>query len=145
LPNPSVGPFLGHEQNTERFIGLSLRMPIPLFNRRQAEATAIAGRLAQSREKLRVVSLNIEREVRDGCSRYQAALNALRASQEDMVAPARQSFGLLEQAFKEGKLDLLSASVAERQSFEARMDYLDAWFNFVSARITLDLAVGTPS
>jgi cobalt-zinc-cadmium efflux system outer membrane protein len=145
LPNPSVGPFLGHEQNTERFIGLSLRMPIPIFNRRQAEATAIAGRLAQSREKLRAISLNIEREVRDGCSRYQAALSALRASQEDMVAPARQSFGLLEQAFKEGKLDLLSVSVAKRQAFEARMGYLDAWFKFVSARITLDLAIGTPS
>jgi outer membrane protein TolC len=89
--------------------------------------------------------LNIEREVRDGCSRYQAALNALRASQEDVVAPARQSFGLLEQAFEEGKLDLLSVSIAERQAFEARIGYLDAWFNFVAARITLDLAVAAPS
>jgi outer membrane protein TolC len=88
------------------------------------------------------VELNVEREVRDAHSRYLTALQGLRASQEDVVQPARESFGLLEQAFNAGKLDLLSLSVAERQAFEARMGNLDAWFNVASARISLDLAVG---
>ena len=142
LPNPIVGTFFGHEQNTERFGGLSVGLSLPLFNRRQAEATAIAGRLAQSQQKLRAVELNIEHEVRDAHSRYFAALRGLRASREDVVGPARDSFGLLEDAFNAGKLDLLSLSVAERQAFEARIGYLDAWFNLASARVSLDLAVG---
>jgi len=58
------------------------------------------------------------------------------------VGPARESFELLEGAFNAGKLDLLSLSVAERQAFEARIGYLDAWFNLASARVSLDLAVG---
>jgi outer membrane protein, heavy metal efflux system len=142
LPNPTVGTLFGHEQNTERFGGLSIGLSVPIFNRRQAEATAIAGRLAQSQQKLRAVDLNIDHEVRDADSRYTAALRGLRASQEDVVGPARESFGLLEDAFNAGKLDLLSLSVAERQAFEARIGYLDAWFNLASARVSLDLAVG---
>jgi cobalt-zinc-cadmium efflux system outer membrane protein len=142
LPNPTIGPFFGHEQSNERFVGLSLGFPLPLFNRRQSEQTAIAGRLSQSRLKLRAVELNIEHEVRDAHSRYMAALQSLRASEEDVVQPARESFGLLEEAFNAGKLDLLSLSVAERQAFEARIGNLDAWFNLASARVSLELAVG---
>ena len=142
LPNPTIGAFVGHEQNTERFAGVALTVPLPLFNRRQGEATAIAGRLAQARNRLRAVELNVEQEVRDAYGKYIAALGALKASQEDVVAPARESFGLLEAAFNAGKLDLLSLSVAERQSFDAQMGYLDAWFNYAAAKTSLDLAVG---
>jgi outer membrane protein TolC len=87
------------------------------------------------------VELNVEHEVRDAHNRYLTALRGLRASQKNVVQPARESFGLLEQAFNAGKLDLLSLSVAERQAFEARIGNLDAWFNLASARVSLDLAV----
>jgi outer membrane protein, heavy metal efflux system len=142
LPNPTIGAFVGHEQNTERFVGVTLGIPLPLFNRRQGEATAIAGRLAQARSRLRAVELNVEHQVLDAYGKYVAAFRSLQANQEYVVAPARQSFGLLEDAFNAGKLDLLSLSVAERQSFDAQMGYLDAWFNYAAAKTSLDLAVG---
>ena len=138
LPNPTIGAFGGHEQNTERFIGIAVEIPLPIFNRRQGEATALAGRLAQAQQKVRATELNVEHEVRDAYGKYAAALRALKASQEDVVAPARESFGLLEAAFNAGKLDLLSLSVAERQSFDAQMGYLDAWFNFTAAKTSLE-------
>jgi cobalt-zinc-cadmium efflux system outer membrane protein len=144
LPNPTIGAYVGHEQNTERFVGITLGIPIPLFNRRQAEATAIGGRLARARSKLRAVELNVEHEVRDAYGRYVAAWRALAVSREDVVAPARESFDLLEAAFNAGKLDLLSLSVVERQTFDAQMGYLDAWFNYAAAKTSLDLAVGEP-
>ena len=75
-------------------------IPMPMFNRRQAEATAIAGRLAQAQPRVRATELNLEREVRDAYGRYAEALRALKASSEDVVAPARESFGLLEAAFQ---------------------------------------------
>jgi outer membrane protein TolC len=49
---------------------------------------------------------------------------------------------LLEAAFNAGKLDLLSLSLAERQAFEARVGYVDAWFNFAAAKVGLGLAIG---
>jgi hypothetical protein len=48
----------------------------------------------------------------------------------------------LEDALNAGNLDLLSLSVPERQAFEARIGYLDAWFNLASAKVSFDLAVG---
>jgi cobalt-zinc-cadmium efflux system outer membrane protein len=142
LPNPTIGPLAGHEQTSEQFVGFSLSFPLPLFNRRHAEATAIAGRLAQSQQKLRALELNVEHEVHDAYSRYLAAKEGLQVSEENVVEPARQSFDLLEEAFNAGKLDLLSLSVAERQAFEARIGNIDAWFNLASARASLDLAAG---
>jgi len=142
LPNPTIGTFFGHEQNSEQFGGLSLGLTIPLFNRRQAEASALAARIAQSRDHLRATELNIEREVRDAYRRYGAAREALLVNHQDVVAPARESFSLLEAAFNAGKIDLLSLSLAERQAFEARTGYVDAWFNSVAAKVALDLAIG---
>lgn len=80
--------------------------------------------------------------MRDAYGRFIASRRALAVSREDVVAPARESFGLLEAAFNAGKLDLLSLSVVERQTFDAQMGYLDAWFNYAAAKTSLDLAVG---
>ncbi|HTR62826.1 MAG TPA: TolC family protein [Candidatus Binataceae bacterium] len=142
LPNPTIGAFGGHENNTEHFAGITLGFPIPLFNQRQAEATAIAGKLAQAKDRARALELDLEREVRDAWQRYNSALVVLSINQKEVVEPARESFDLLEEAFQAGKLDLLNLSVAERQAFEARMGYVRAWFDLVSARVALELALG---
>ncbi len=142
LPNPTVGAFMGREVVAERFYGVTLGVPLPLFNRRQAEATQIDARLLQARDHLRALDLDIAREVAAGWSRYQTALAVTEVDRKDMVAPARESFDLLDAAFVAGKLDLLSLSVAERQAFEARIADVSAWFNLAAAEVTLDLAVG---
>ena len=142
LPNPTIGAFGGHENNTEHFAGITLGFPLPVFNQRQAEATAIAGKLARAKDHARAVELDLEREVRDAWQRYSTALVVLSINQKEVVQPARESFDLLEEAFRAGKLDLLSLSIAERQAFEARMGYVRAWFDLVSARVALELALG---
>ena len=141
LPNPTVGDFGGHEQNTERFVGIGVEIPLPIFNRRQGKRPR-RGASDSARQKVRATELNVEHEVRDAYGKYTAALRALKISGEDVVVPARESFGLLEAAFNAGKPDLLSLSVAERQSFDAQMGYLDAWFNFTAAKTSIDLALG---
>ena len=128
--------------NAERFVGLSIGIPLPFFNRRQAEATAIAGRAAQAKERLRATELNVEREVRDALLTYRSAQAVLEVNEQDVVAPASESLQLLEAAFQAGKMDLLSLSVAERQAVEARMGYIDAWYSLVSAQVALELTTG---
>ena len=142
LPNPTIGGFGGHELNSEYFMGGTVGIPIPLFNRRQAEATIIAGRLAQAQDLLRAKQLDVERDVRDAYSGYVAAREELDVSNQDVVGPARESFDLLEQAFLAGKMDLLTVSVAERQVFEARMSYVDSWFGVAHAKAMVELATG---
>lgn len=142
LPNPSIGAFGGHENNTEHFAGITLGFPIPIFNQRQAEATAIAGRLSQAKDRQRAIEQDLEKEVRDAWQRYTNALAVLSVNQKEVVLPARESFDLLEEAFNAGKLDLLRLSLAERQAFEARMGYVSAWFDLVAARVALQLALG---
>jgi cobalt-zinc-cadmium efflux system outer membrane protein len=143
-PNPAIGVFLGHENNTERFIGPMLGFSVPIFNRRVGEATILAGRRAQAKDQLRATELDIEQQVRDAYNRYVTARQSLAIYEQEVVAPARESFGLLETAFTEGKIDLLRLSVAEREAFEARMAYVNAWFNVLAAQTAIELATGTP-
>jgi cobalt-zinc-cadmium efflux system outer membrane protein len=142
LGNPTVGLFGGHELNAEHFMGVQVGFPLPLFNRRQAEATVLAARTAQAEDLKRATELNIEREVRDAYLNFTSARSVLDVNEKDVEKPARESFQLLEAAFAAGKMDLLSLSVAERQAFEARMGYIDAWFALMNARVALQLAVG---
>lgn len=144
LPNPAIGMFIGHENNTERFGGPMLGFSIPLFNRRVGEATILAGQRAQAKERLRATELDIAQQVRDAYSRYTTAVKALRIYQEEVVGPARQSFGLLEAAFSEGKIDLLRLAVAEREAFQARVAYVDAGFEVLAAQVAIELATATP-
>ncbi|HKD68881.1 MAG TPA: TolC family protein [Candidatus Binataceae bacterium] len=143
-PNPAVGLFLGHDNNTERFIGPTFGFSVPLFNRRVGEATILAGRRAQAEDQLHGAELNVEQQVRDAYNNYITARHALRIYEDEVVMPARQSFGLLETAFTEGKIDLLRLSIAEREAFEARMAYVDAWFDVLAAQVAIELATGTP-
>jgi cobalt-zinc-cadmium efflux system outer membrane protein len=142
-PNPQIGLFLGHENNTERFIGPLLGFSIPLFNRRRGEATILAGRRAQAKDQLRATELDVEQQVRDAYNRYMTARQALAIYEQEVVAPARESFGLLETAFTEGKIDLLRLAIAEREAFEARMAYVGAWFDVLASQVAIEMATGT--
>ncbi|MGH7913220.1 MAG: TolC family protein [Candidatus Binataceae bacterium] len=142
LPNPQIGTFFGHEDNTQHPAGVSLGFSIPLFNRRQAEAAIIQARRRQAEYRLRASGLNVEKEVRDAYNAYLSARRAVAIYQNEVLGPARESFTLLEKAFQAGKLDLLSLSVAERQAFDARLAYLDAWFNLHAAEVALQLTTG---
>ena len=145
LPNPQIGTFFGHEENTQHPAGVGLGFSVPLFNRRQAEAAIIEARRRQANYKMRANSLDVEREVRDAYNAYLSARRVIVIYQDEILGPARDSFALLERAFQEGKLDLLSLSVAERQAYEARSAYLDAWFNLHAAEVALGVATGVGS
>jgi cobalt-zinc-cadmium efflux system outer membrane protein len=145
LPNPRVGAFGGHELNAEHPAGVTLSFPIPLFNRRQAEAAIIEARRRQADYRLAANQLDIDKEVRDAYDAYVTARRAFTIYQDQVLAPARESFDLLERAFKAGKIDLLSVSVAERQAYDARAAYLDTWFNVHAAEVALELATGAGS
>jgi outer membrane protein, heavy metal efflux system len=145
LPNPQIGTFFGHEENTQHPAGVTLGFSIPLFNRREAEGAIIDAHRRQANYKLRARSLDVEREVRDAYNAYLAARHSMGIYQDQILAPARESFDLLEKAFQAGKIDLLSLSVAERQAYDARAAYLDAWFNLHAAEVALQLAVGITS
>ena len=82
--------------------------------------TAIAGARGRGAiEDCRAIDLNIAKEVTTmPMSGTWKAVKALRVSSDYVMAPAQQSFGLLEEAFKAGQMDLLTLSVAERQAFE---------------------------
>ena len=144
-PNPVVGPFVGHDNNTNNFYGAQLGFSVPLFNHRTGEATELEGQRRKAQAELRGGVLDVEREVRDAYNQYQSAYKALKVYEDDIVAPARENFRLIERAFREGKIDLLRLSIAERDAFEAQTSYLDAWFDVRAAEIAIEMATGVSS
>ena len=144
-PNPIIGPFLGHDNNTNRYYGAQFGFSVPLFNRRRGEATELEGQRRRAQAELRANALDIERQVRDAYNQYLEAYKSLTIYRDDVVAPARENFRLIERAFREGKIDLLRLSIAERDAFEAQTSYLDAWFDVRAAEVAIEMATGVSS
>jgi outer membrane protein, heavy metal efflux system len=48
LPNPQIGAFFGHEENTQHPSGITFGFSVPLFNRRQAEGAIIEAQRRQA-------------------------------------------------------------------------------------------------
>ena len=122
--------------------GVSLGFSIPLFNRREAETAIIHARRRQANYRLKASGLDVEREVRDAYNAYLSARRAVADLPGCGPRSGAREFHLLEKAFHAGKIDLLSLSVAERQAYDARSAYLDAWFNLHAAEVALQIATG---
>ncbi len=56
----------------------------------------------------------------------------------------RESFGFIETAYREGKIDLLQLVVAENDLVNAQLSYLESLRDYWRARVALERAVGRP-
>ncbi|GIV03758.1 MAG: RND transporter [Fimbriimonadales bacterium] len=126
----------------DRIVGGRISIPLPLFDRRQAELTALAGQRAQVGYKRSATLLTIEAEVRNAYRSYEAAAEALQVFEADTLSNIAESFGFIETAYREGKIGLLQLVVVQNDLVNAQFSYLDSLRDYWLARTALERAVG---
>jgi cobalt-zinc-cadmium efflux system outer membrane protein len=144
VPNLLLGAFYEEEEGTDTIRGLSLTLPIPLFNRNQgriAEASAMADRLTA--EEL-AAELTVRREVVDAVTIYRSAQQTTAALRDLVVGTLEQNLELLQRALEAGKIGSSDVLVFRREFVEGRRQFVEALFEAGIARIALDLATGHP-
>jgi cobalt-zinc-cadmium efflux system outer membrane protein len=148
VPNPTLRGAYDEETETagsrDRLIGGSISIPLPVFDRRQAELTALAGQRAQAGYNRSATTLAVQTDVRDAVRSYQAAAESVQVFEADAVTRIEENFRFIETAYREGKIDLLQLVVVQHDLVNAQFSYLDSLWDYWLARTALERAVGQP-
>jgi cobalt-zinc-cadmium efflux system outer membrane protein len=146
IPNPTISGFV--ERTTDapgqsiRVLGGAIGISIPLFDRKQAELTALNGEQRRASYERTATQLNVEQQVRDSLAAYDASRETLQVFETDAVERVKDSFGLIEESYRSGKTDLLQLIVAENELVVMDSSYLDSLWDYWVARIDVETAVG---
>lgn len=127
------------EANT---IVAGVRIELPLWNRNvggRHAARAVLKRATIERDALR---LGVERDVRSSLRRYQAAVAAVAAFDQQVVGKLSENLTLARETLAAGKLGLLEVNTVRRDLVDSQLAYLDAIAEAVEARAALERALG---
>jgi cobalt-zinc-cadmium efflux system outer membrane protein len=148
VPNLTLGAFYEEEVEAggerDRIVGGRVNFALPVFDRKQAELSALSGRHAQAEFNRRAALLAIRTEVDKAYRAYESAVNALALYETEALALIDESFRFIETAYREGKIGLLELVVVQNDLVEAEFSYIETLWDYWRASIALERAVGRP-
>jgi cobalt-zinc-cadmium efflux system outer membrane protein len=141
LDDLDVGAHLEKEPDGKQTTGPSIEVPIPIFNRGEAEKTGARARLRQAQQRLAALTVSARSEARAALERVREA-RARMTYMREVVIPRRERILKLTQleynAMLRGVYQLIDArrelAAAQREEVSATRDY---W----TARTELDTAI----
>ena len=117
---------------------LGIRVPIPLFDRRQGpigEAAAAVGAAAADAERRR---LDLIAALENAYNRYRVATEQIAAFEGGLLRQAEAALRVAESAYRFGERGFIEVLDAQRVLRQVRTDFLAARFEQQSAHIDLD-------
>jgi cobalt-zinc-cadmium efflux system outer membrane protein len=166
LPDIALGAGYTHSDFTvsgdnPNTMGLSLSLPLPLFDRNQANigrAELDKRRAENDAERLRI---GVTREVSEAVRRNQRAVTLLASfetaaganvlgmptgtsDRTGMIERAETALRVAEKSFRVGALSLLELLEAQRTYLDTRAQYLRAIYDFRQSAVDVSHAVGEP-
>ncbi|MGH7818776.1 MAG: TolC family protein [Candidatus Binatia bacterium] len=147
VPNPTLRGAYDEETEAagsrDRIVGGGVSIPIPIFDRKQAELTTLGGEKGRARYEREATALRVRTEVRDAWRSYEAARRAVEIFAEGSAKRIEESFRFLETAYRVGKIDLLRLASGENDLIDAELSYLGSISDYWVAQVALERAVGS--
>ena len=125
VPNITLTGHYGKDEKRNE-VGLTISIPIPFFDRKQAERREAIARAEQARVKRTGLERTIEREFEEAYSNLRSSLEQLSIYKKEIVSKTLENLSLLNLAFKEGKISFFDVRVAQRETVEIQFSYVDA-------------------
>ena len=122
----------------------SLSVPIPLFDRNQADIAAARVDIQRAANVYTELRIATHHDVRTAHVRLQSARGLLDTFEHGMVERAERALAVAERSYRAGALSLLELLEAQRTYLETRADYLQTLYDWRQASIDLAYAVGSP-
>lgn len=159
IPDPTVsltgglvrsGPF--NERVTDRVIGVSVSVPLPVLNTGRAEVDAARADADAAAASLKTRELSLRAMQSESRARYDALRDAVVSFRSGRAAALEDRTTLLEKLWRAGEISTSDYLVQLKQSLDTALSGLDlesrtwqAWFDYLSAagRLT-DWIEGTP-
>jgi cobalt-zinc-cadmium efflux system outer membrane protein len=129
-------------QGTDRAIGVSVSVPLPLFNKSQGLVAEADANGAQASARVDAARLTILSEVA-GAHAEAARLQALLAQFGESTRPvSERSVRLARQGYQQGLIPIFDVVQAQRQQAELNKAYLSTFDQFLQALVRLHTATG---
>jgi cobalt-zinc-cadmium efflux system outer membrane protein len=142
FPNPTFGVLFDREFTRERFVGGTLSIPLPLFNRNQGELESLEARRIQARAEIAALEKEIRKEVDQAISQWETARKSIDFFQREVIEQTEENFRLLEAAYRERRIDLPRLLIMENDLIVANQSYLEIRHSLQEAAIRLEEVSG---
>jgi cobalt-zinc-cadmium efflux system outer membrane protein len=141
VPNITLGGYIGKDERRSD-VGLAVSIPIPIIDRRQAERKEAMTRAEQARIRRAGLERAIEREFEATYSNLRSSLDQIAIYKKEIVSRTLENLGLLNLAFKEGKIGFFDVRVAQKESIDIQFSYLETMLKARRAMHAMERAVG---
>ena len=145
-PTFTVGPSYSEERagERERIIGISVSVPVPLWNRNGGNIEAEKARQTQAEASLLMMQRQVEREVTSAAATYRAKTRSMRQWREDAVQHFREAAELADRHYRLGAVPIATYVELQEKYLEAMEALLDTRREALEAAQNIQLLTGLP-
>ncbi|MGE3151924.1 MAG: TolC family protein [Nitrospiraceae bacterium] len=123
-------------------LGLSVGVPLPLFNRNQGGIAQGEVNVQVAEADLRKTLVEVENQVDIAHRNLIQSRNLVEAYQKGVLEDARQTLTIVERAYERGGATILELLDAARTARSIQLSYLESLFNYQRNVLQLESAVG---
>jgi cobalt-zinc-cadmium efflux system outer membrane protein len=151
VPDVDVGLSYTYTSGSDNFVapaqpdsmvGLSLSVPLPLWNRQRAEIATAKFNARQAEAMLQSAELKAEVNVRQTFSSYEIMQQRVRKFQGELLKGAEEVLAAKRFSYEHGQATLLELLDAQRADNDVHQSYNDALADAAKALIELERAAG---
>ncbi|MDP3939117.1 MAG: TolC family protein, partial [Deltaproteobacteria bacterium] len=124
----------------DQFIGLRLRVPLPIWNRNQGRIAEARAGQKRSAAKLAAAELAVRREVEAAWSQVKRLEEAVEAYRGELIGLSDRNVALIKSGYADGLVGITELVQAQQQSANIRQRYYGALGQLWKARIDLQTA-----
>jgi len=143
-PAFTVGPYISQEKagDREQQIGLSLSMPLPLWNRNKGDIESTTVRQKQAETSMRITQRDVERRVVEAALTYQTKLGEMSRWRSDSVEEFRKAAELADRHYRLGAVPISTYVELQKQYLDAVEALLDTKREALEAAQSLEHLTG---
>lgn len=128
--------------DTDNFIGLSVSIPLPLWNRNQGRISEARATQERAEAELKALELRIATEAQTTANQMLRWLGILRQYREESIKLAEENIALLQKGYADGLVNITAVIQAQQQLTELRQNSLEALGGFIRAKTEWETATG---
>lgn len=125
FPNITLSGFYDRDER-RNVAGIEVSVPLPFFDRKQAEKKEAFAKAEGAKIKAAGLKKTIEREVEHAFSDITSAIEELSLFKKEILVKAAENLKLLNLAFREGKIGFFEVRLAQKDTIEAQLAYIEA-------------------
>lgn len=125
FPNITLSGFYEKDEG-RNVLGMEISVPLPFFDRKQAEKKEAFANAEAAKIKAAGIEKSIERQVDQAFIDVTTAIEELSLFRKEILVKAAENLDLLNLAFREGKIGFFEVRLAQKDTIDAQLAYIEA-------------------